>query len=161
VRQYKQQSALVFILKSFIPYSNESLMLAYHPHRFFNQLEKISRYKRQTLERTYNRGIQRGLISKQDKRLTTKGLRAVQPYIAANLERGARLMVAFDIPEDSTNSRRRFREILKAWQFKQEQKSVWSTERDLREVLVEVIKELELEKYVEIHEYFRLFPRSK
>lgn len=69
-------------------------------------------------------------------------------------------MVIFDIPESSAAIRQRLRDLLKELEFKQIQKSVWSTEFDHRETLVEAIAELKAGKYVQIYEAAKLFPST-
>ena len=104
----RQKSALVFILKAFIPYSRENLMLSFKPNHFFNELEKVSRYERPALKQAFRRAQDRNLLTRANSpRLTKKGLRTLQPYISEKLNAG-RLMVIFDIPEDISELRRSF-----------------------------------------------------
>jgi DNA-binding transcriptional regulator PaaX len=140
------------------------MLLTFKPNQFFNELEKISRHKEATLRAAYRRAQQQGLIEhkiQQDNnvaRLTDKGRRKIVRFTAEQLSSGAILMVIFDIPEDEGAARRKFRQVLKDWQFQQVQKSVWTTDKDYREDLVELIRELELDSYVQLYESARHFP---
>ena len=157
----RERSALVYVLVALIPYSKPNLLLAYKPGLFFRELEKISRYKQATLRAAYSRAQQQGLIE-QDKNLmvlTAKGRRKVVPFVAEKLKGEAQLMIIFDIPEDQAIKRRKFRKVLKDWQVKQVQKSVWVTSKDYREELVAVVKELQLGGYVELYVCARHFPK--
>lgn len=112
------------------------------------------------MKSAYWRAQQQGLIERRESliKLTTKGRRKVAPFIARELQGAVYLMVIFDIPEDQTDTRRKFRQILKDWQFRQVQKSVWITGKDLKDEVVEVVKEMELDDYIQIYESVRHFP---
>ena len=150
----RQMSALIFVLKGLIPYTRENMMLAFKPNAFFNELEKISRYKKWTLQKAYYQAQKEKLIQKQADvlRLTAAGKKIVRPFIAEKLPEGAKLMVIFDIPEDKSTLRARFRRVLNEWGFKQVQKSVWVTSYDQKEPVKELVAELELDQYVELFE---------
>ena len=157
----KPKSALEFVLKSLIPYSHENLMLTFKPAQFFNELEKISKYKRKTLEAATRRARERGLIEQSHDlqlRLTALGRRTALPYTAQRLPRNARLMVIFDVPEDRATARQQFRRLLRKWQFEQIQKSVWESNYDHRESIKLAIEELGLDGCVELHESLLLYP---
>ena len=152
----KQKSALIFILKGLIPYTRENMMLAFKPNLFFNELEKISRYKRRTLEIAMREAEKQRLIERDTKviRLTEEGRKTVRPFVAKHLPNNAALMVIFDIPEDMATTRARFRRILLSWNFKQMQKSVWITSYDHKASVKELVAELGIENYVEMYESF-------
>lgn len=155
----KKKNALTFVLLALIPYSRQNLLLSFSPNRFFNELERESGYNQAALKVAYRRGQQRGLIKKSvTPQLTSRGLFAIQPFVATQLQNNAALMVIFDIPENRAADRQRFREMLKKWQFAQVQKSVWVTDLDYRESLISVITDLKIGRYVEIYESARLFP---
>lgn len=160
-RPLRERSALVYVLIALIPYSKPNLLLAYKPALFFRELEKISKFKEKTLRAAYARVQRQGLIEEQKNliRLTAKGKHKVMPFVAKNLDGLAYLMVIFDIPEDKINTRRKFRLILIGWNFRQVQKSVWMTGKDLRNEVVDVVKEMDLGEYVQIYESARLFPK--
>ena len=157
----RERSPLVYVLVGLIPYSKPNLLLTYKPGLFFRELEKASRYKRATLESAYRSAQKQKLIERHDNviRLTDRGRRKVAPFTAKELHGQASLMIIFDIPEDDINTRRKFRTVLKEWQCKQIQKSVWMTGKDLIEEIVEVVKEMGLSDYVQIYECARRFPK--
>lgn len=157
----RERSALVYVLIALIPYSKPNLLLAYKPALFYRELEKISKYKESVLRAAYARAQQQKLIEQQHNivRLTAKGRRKIAGFVAERLEGNAHLMIIFDIPEDESAKRRKLRKILKEWQVKQVQKSVWVADRDYREELEELIAEMELFEYVQLYECARLFPK--
>lgn len=155
-----RRSALTHILLALIPYSRRNLLLSFKPHQFFNELERSTGYSQAALRVAYNRGKQRGLIKKSNNSgLTVDGIKKIQPFTATHLKNNARLMVIFDIPEDRAADRQKFRSFLKNLDFKQVQKSVWATEMDHRETLIDTITDLRLGRFVEFYECARLFPR--
>lgn len=156
----RNKSALVFILKGLMPYSRENLLLSFSPNRFFNELERSSGYSRKTLSETVRRARQQGLIDQTKKglRLTVLGERTARPYVASKLPRGSQLMIIFDIPENRAGSRQQLRQLLRKWDFKQTQKSVWITEYDHRQSVEEAVEELGLGGNVELYECALLFP---
>ncbi|OGL36323.1 CRISPR-associated endonuclease Cas2 [Candidatus Saccharibacteria bacterium RIFCSPHIGHO2_12_FULL_48_21] len=158
----RERSPLVYVLVALIPYSKPNLLLSYKPSLFFNELEKVSRYKKSTLQKAYNRGLKNGLIHKSADlpKLTALGKRKIAPYTAGKLGDESQLLVIFDVPESRARARRTLRLLLRAWGFKQVQKSVWASNLDYREVLVEVIDELDLKQSVEVHESVRLYPKK-
>lgn len=157
----RERSALVYVLIALIPYSKPNLLLAYKPGLFFKELEKISRYKQTTLKAAYWRAQRDGLIDARSNlpMITAKGHRKITPFVAERLKNHARLMVIFDIPENQKTKRQKFRQILKQWQFRKVQKSVWLTGKDYREELIDVVKELRLHDYVELYECAKHFPK--
>lgn len=157
----RERSPLVYVLVGLIPYSKPNILLSYKPSLFFQELEKVSNYKQATLRAAYARAEQQGLIKQHENviKITQKGHRKITPFVATELDGRAYLMVIFDIPEDEVDTRRNFRRVLKEWQFRQVQKSVWITGKDMRDDLVEVIKEMELTDFVQIYESVRHFPK--
>lgn len=154
----RQNSALKTILLALIPYSRQNMLLSFSPNRFFNELERQSNYSQRTLKQAYARGQRAGLIQKDSGRLTNLGQREIRPFMATRLKGNARLMVIFDIPETDARARQHLRLTIKAWGFMQVQKSVWISDMDYREALINIIVDLELAGCVEIYEAVRLFP---
>jgi FPC/CPF motif-containing protein YcgG len=151
----KQDSALVFILKGLmVPYSEANIMLSFKPRLFFSELEKTTHYKKRTLENALYRAYKEKLIEKNGAviDLTEEGERIVGPFVPQVLPKGARLMVIFDIPEDMATIRAKFRRVLKCWNFRQVQKSVWVTPYDHKNNIKEVITEFNLGDYIELYE---------
>lgn len=157
----RSQSATIFILKGLIPYTRENILLSFKPHKFFNELEKISGYSKKTFYNASLEAEKRGLIAREGEliKITKKGLETVEPFVAKKLKKHVQLMVIFDIPEEDASKRKRFRSILVEWDFEQIQKSVWASKIDRREALVDVVKELGLEKCVQIFECARHYPK--
>ena len=158
----KPKSPLAFVLLGLVPYTRPNMLLAFRPNQFFNELERISNYKRHTLEQAARRARQQGLIEEannQQLRLTALGRRRVLPYVTQKLENNGKLMLIFDIPEDRAIERQRLRRLLRKWQFTQAQKSVWITEYDFTEAIKDVVAELGLEGCVELYECALLYPK--
>lgn len=156
----QKHPALVYILRGFMPFTRENVLLSFKPARFFAEMEKVSGYSSATLKSTYYRARKDGLFEIDVvPKLTEKGLRHVRPYVAKHLPNNGRLLVLFDIPENRTNARRAFRNLLRSLGLTMVQKSVWMTADDHRELILETIKALELDGYVELHESVRLHPK--
>lgn len=66
-------------------------------------------------------------------------------------------IILFDIPENNRNVRQLLRNRLKEWGFKQWQKSVWVTKKDVMVSLKNLIIELKLEKQVALIESSNVF----
>ena len=156
-----RHSALIFVLKGLMPYSRESMLLAFKPNRFFNELEQLSGYSQKTLRTSYYRARRSGMLTIQHDtpRLTTRGKQQLQPFIATRLSGNAQLMVIFDVPETASPVRRQFRLALRKLDFTQVQQSVWMTAYDHRKLIEEIVNELNLENCVQIYEAARLFPK--
>ncbi len=65
-------------------------------------------------------------------------------------------VVIFDIPEQKRIIRNLFRRNLKRWGFKQLQKSVWISKRDVYDKLAAYIEELLIDKWVSVMEVTKL-----
>lgn len=157
-QDHRRHSTLKTVLLALVPYSRQNLKLSFSPNRFFNDLEATSGYSYKVLRQAYRRGQERRLILFDLPKLTSKGYREIQPFIAQRLKNKVKLMVIFDIPEKRASTRHAFRTALKTWQFKQIQKSVWVTELDFRDALIDIIDELKLHDCVELYESSRLYP---
>jgi DNA-binding MarR family transcriptional regulator len=150
----RKKSALLFVLKGLIPYSQENVMLAFKPNRFFNDLEAMSNYTKPTLERALREAERQNLIKHEARliKLTDEGQRLIRPFVAQHLPNQAQLMIIFDIPETMAVARAQLRRVLRSWHFHQIQKSVWVTPYDHRQSLKELVAELELVPYIQIYE---------
>lgn len=157
-RTIKEKSALIYLLKALIPYSKQNMQLGFKPNAFFNDLEKISKYKRRSLENAFYRAERQKLITRREHivQLTEAGSHAVQPFVAKRLNKGAELMVIFDIPEDMAAIRARFRRTLRVWKFRQVQKSVWVSGYDHKAPLKDILKEMDIADYVILYECSRI-----
>lgn len=148
-------------MKSLIPYSEPNLKLTFRPNQFFNDLEKLDQIKasRQSIRSNYYRSIRKGLILKEKDgipRLTDKGLKKIGLFNPNKLDKDARILVTFDIPEEHRILRRRLRVILLELKFKQVQKSVYETEYDVLVYLQNEIKENKLGKFINIYESVKI-----
>ena len=155
----KLSPATVYMLKALLPYSRENLTLSFSPGRFFYELERKSSYSNATIKGAYYRARKQSLISDEVlPRLTAKGKQKLQPFIATKLQENARLMVVFDIPEEKAELRRQFRTLLRELKFEQAQLSVWITDFDHKDILLEAVEDMQLDGYIQIYESARLFP---
>lgn len=148
----KPKSSLEFIILGLIPYTRPNLLLAFKPHQFFNELERLSGIPKENLKKTYTHAKRRGLISHSpdSTALSLKARQIAEPFIAAQLP-NARLMIIFDIPEAHRAQGRIFRRILRQLGCTQVQRSVWMTPRDYRVVLRETIDDLGLGRFVNMY----------
>jgi DNA-binding transcriptional regulator PaaX len=150
----KTYSTLEYMLMALVPYTKPNLLLAYKPNAFFNELERISKAKRTTLQSTLARAQRQGLVVRHKgvPKLTRRGQRRIQPYTAQTLNRGVCLMVIFDIPEEQAGRRRQLRNALRQLSFRQEQKSVWTSRIDHRKELRDILAQLDIKPYVQVFE---------
>lgn len=156
----RKDSATHHVLKGLIPYTDSNLKLAYKPNLFFNELDKkLSKGKKSTpklnnIKNAFKRSVNRGLITIDETgvpRLTKKGRRALAPF-EAKIIKNAQLMVIFDIPEVKRWQRDKFRIVLKEFQFKQIQRSVWLTKLDCAYYIKLEIENLQLENDIKLYE---------
>ncbi len=142
------------ILKSFIPYSKENLMLTYKPNSFFNYLDKLEREtgaSRNTLHVTISRAKRAGLlrVDKQGQLVTTwRGKLKLKLRPQGKLRHN--LIIIFDIPENQRHNRDTLRSYLRSTYCEQVQKSVWKTKFDIHDELLEVINDLDISPYVTV-----------
>jgi hypothetical protein len=149
----KKESTVIYLLKALVPYSRQNLALSYAPAKFFADLEKTTGRSQRALKQSFDRAIRSGLITNDPvPQLTMKGNAKVSPFVAKRLDEDAKLMIVFDVPEHSFNRRNQLRRLLRNLSFEQVQKSVWVTEYDHREVLVQAISELGLSGHVLLYE---------
>jgi CRISPR-associated endonuclease Cas2 len=158
--RHKRQSATICVLKAFMPYSRQNLALAFKPNYFFNELEKNSNFRKQTIKRAWETAISNDFITEVDGkfRMTAIGLRYTRPFTAKKLDKDVRLMVVFDIPESRASDRRKLRWLLKKWEFDMIQKSVWTSRYDHKNLIQETVKEMGLTEFVQLYESARLLP---
>ncbi len=152
------KSTLEYLLWSLVPYSEPNLKLAFKPNLFFNDLEKISQRKHQSLRNTYYKAIKQGLIGLDEARiprLTQTGQLRLQRYRPKKLK-SAKLMVVFDIPESERNLRQRLRTVLREFKFEQIQKSVWVSQYDCLSYVEAELQHSQLDEYVVIYEAVQL-----
>ena len=156
MRQYKGQrnsGVLKAVLKAFIPYSRENLMLAYKPNKFFNYLDELQRQtgaNKNTLRVTINRAKQAGLIKidpiTSQPQTTWRG--KIKAAVRPKKTTKHYLVIVFDIPERMRKERNLLRDYLKGTYAEPVQKSVWKTQYDIHEELNKVIADLKIEQHV-------------
>lgn len=154
------RSALGYILKGFLPYSKQNLMLSFKPSAFFRELERITDKKYKTLENAYYTAIKDGLVEIDGlglPRLTATGRQKAKLYEPTKLPNGAKLMIVFDVPEAERWKRRRLRLLLKELSFRRIQHSVWVCDYDFKDLVLAGIKEQEVTKHVKLYEVQDLY----
>ena len=152
-----QRSALGQVLLALVPYTRENLALTFRPHQFFNDLERTSQYSSATLRASYNRAKRRRLVFETGStiELSLEARHDIQPFIAQTISDG-QLMVIFDIPEDFSDYRRKFRLVLRKLGFQQVQQSVWMSNKDHRALLTETISTYHFDDWVQLYEAQRI-----
>ncbi len=152
----KYKSATHYILSGLMPYTEANLKLSFLPSRFFSDLEKLDQVKSSSkaLRSAYYRAIKKGMIEIDDDglpRLTIKGKLKTKDYKPKVLGKNARLLLIFDIAEQSRWKRDRLRSLLRELSFEQVQKSVWECPYDYREYLKAEIEEIGLHENVIVY----------
>lgn len=152
----KYKSTTHYILSGLVPYTEANFQLAFHPHAFFNELERIGKYKSNAaaLRTSYYRAVKQGLISIEDTSpmLTDKGKQKLARSEPSILSGQARLIVVFDIPESERHLRSRLRATLREFHFHPIQQSVWESEYDVKQYVLEAIRAEGIERYVKLYE---------
>lgn len=153
----KKHPALIYVLRGLFPPTRENVLLAFKPGLFFAELSKVSGFKERTLQRSYYKARREGLITPDAiPRLTKEGLERIRPYTAQKLGKDARLLLIYDIPMHMEAERRALNRLLHSLELTLVQQSVWSTDKDHREVIRRAIQELGLEDCVAVYESLRL-----
>lgn len=67
------------------------------------------------------------------------------------MDKAHQLLVVFDIPESQASARSKLRHVLRRLDFKQVQKSVWSSSFDYREQLRETARLMGIEEHVKFY----------
>lgn len=153
----RERSSAGYILKALIPYSDANLKLLYKPSAFFYELEKISQYKKASLQNSFYQLKRKGLVELIDgvPHVTKKGYAKLQVYQPAKLQKSC-LMVIFDIPERDRRKRQQLRTLLRELRFTRLQQSVWVSEYDARDYLKAEVQALRLKDHVQIFESHHL-----
>lgn len=85
-------------------------------------------------------------------KLTVKGKELMEDRKENKAWDGRWRVVVFDIPEQKRIVRNLFRRNLKKWGFNQVQKSVWVSQRDVYQKLVDYIEDLGISDWVKVFE---------
>lgn len=155
----KPTSATMYILMALIPYTESNLKLAYHPNLFLNDLDRLTEHSMHNIKLSYKRAVDKGWIKikKNNVELSLEARQSIELYMARKLT-GSELMIIFDIPENLAYKRRKLRAVLRYFEFKQVQQSVWSSERDFKNILAETVDDLDITKYVKLYEASKISP---
>lgn len=156
----KKASILKELLEALIPFTENNLLLTFKPHVFFTELEKKTQANRNTLAATMSRARHNKLIRLDEDgipKLTWRGKTKINQTLAEELHK-QQLMVIFDIPEADRSKRHELRSYLISQQFRCTQKSVWVTKFNVIDELLEIVAELQLGKYVQIHLCKQVYP---
>jgi len=147
-------AVLKAVLKAFLPYSRENIMLSYKPGKFFNYLdylEKQTKASRRSLSSTISRAKRNGLLKVDENGNTITSWRGkIKLSIKPTNKTRHLLIIVFDIPEISRKNRDLLRLYLKTTQCEQVQKSVWKTRYDIYDELTEIIEDLYISDYVNL-----------
>lgn len=133
-----------------------------NPHRLLTGLPSVHRYQveseakaRATLRTLQRSGYVR-FYALDDKLMVELTEKAKSIYWVSRLRDGTvqkngwKTVVIFDIPALHNNIRRRFRLLLRQSDFKKLQQSVWVSERDVKDTVVEFIRQFNLEEWVTV-----------
>lgn len=158
VMSTKTKSPLLYVLLGLVPYTKQNLLLSFQPNQFFNELEKTSKYSKEVLRKAYYRAEHRGLVKITDVtiELSLPARQQIQPFVAQKLGNNARLMVIFDIPEERAQLRRQLRAVLRQLDFQQVQQSVWVSDYDHKDLLLEIIEDIQAGEWIQLYEAARL-----
>lgn len=133
-------------------------------HAYVSELKKIKNKK--VARKTVYNLKQKGYIKTHQAgeklliTLTDKGKRVTlseRLKLAKLLPYHTYTIVIFDIPETENFVRRRFRWLLKQSDFVKLQQSVWASPRDVFSIMINFIKELKLEKWVNVFQTSTIF----
>lgn len=149
----KRKTITLYILEALVPYTDANLRLSYRPKEFFSELARRQTINESSVQLAFKRAIKHGYIvlDEDSPRLTYAGKRQLAPYVSPTLS-DSYILVIFDIPEEERWKRRKFRAVLKEFQFNQIQKSVWASKLDCQEYILETISLLDLGNAVKLLE---------
>ena len=150
----KQGTALAYVIKGLVPYTQPNLKLVYKPAVFFRELSILSGKSESSLRNALTRAKHENLIEIDESGivLKRKANRLIDRFrqLEATPLRSGHLLVLFDIPQTHDRQRRIFVQELRALRFENVQKSVWSNDHDHRGLLMDIIAELKIGKFVAI-----------
>lgn len=152
------KSPLLYVLLGLVPYTKQNLLLSFQPNQFFNELEKTSEYSKEALRKAYRRAERRGLVKTTGTTIefSLPARQQIQPFVAQKLDKNASLMVIFDIPEERSQLRRQFRAVLRQLDFQQTQQSVWVSDFDHKDFLLEIIEDIQAGEWIQLYEAARI-----
>lgn len=153
----KKTSATTLLLMALVPYTDSKLPINFDPNKFIHELDNLTEHSYKNIKLAYRRAVSNGwiIINGRKLSLSMDARLTIEPFMAHNL-RESNLMVIFDFPEQHADTRRRFRSVLKNLEFIQVQQSVWQADRDYRNIISELVDELDVARYVQIYEVQRI-----
>lgn len=140
------------LLVALVPFTENNLLLTFKPAQFFTELEKKTNANRNTLAATMSRAKKNGFIKIDEEgipQLTWRGKTKINLALGEKLKK-QRLIVIFDIPESQCSKRRELRAYLYSQNFRYIQKSVWASQYNVIDELLDVIAELGLGRCVQV-----------
>ncbi len=153
-RNIKQGSALAYLIGGLIPYTEPNLKLVFKPSQFFRELSQKSGLAESTLKNALVQAKRENLLSQNESRFNfskeTKRLINRFEKLEATPLRSGYMLVLFDIPQSHDTERRLFVRELKSLRFKQIQKSVWANDHDNRDIVLDIIAELKIGRFVAV-----------
>lgn len=124
--------------------------------KYIKNLPNLSTVKKPTLSQAIRRLRNNGLLEQEKSHEGEVALRLTQigrDFIGVKEEwDGKYRVIVWDIPENKRRLRDLLRRKLKEWEFKDLQKSVWVSKRNVANKLRKLILELEMEKWVVVFE---------
>ena len=153
-RSFRKGSAISYVIAGLIPYTEPNLKLTFKPSLFFKELSERSGLAESTLKNALAKAKKENLLNQ---RLGKVELKAEAKRLIAKFEDSKAvpldsgyMLVLFDIPQSHDTERRLFVRELKALKFKQIQRSVWASNNDVREIVLDIITELKIGRFVAI-----------
>lgn len=153
LRKQSISSAILFTLEKAVDGYCRLEDFAYHHYRYHHSIPEL---KKSSLSQALRRLRLEGYIEKDVKegqvifKLTSLG----KDFLGLEDQNwdGLYRMVIFDIPEDKRRIRDLFRRRLKGWGFKNWQRSVWVSKRNVTDKLRKLIRDLGLGDWVAVVE---------
>lgn len=153
-RNVRQGSALAYIIEGLLPFTDANLKLTFKSSEFFKELSERTGKAESSLKNALVRAKHQDLIAQHGPRFTfskeAKRLAERFKKLEAMPLRSGYMLVLFDIPQSHDTQRRLFVRELKALRFKQIQKSVWANDHDNRDIVLDIIAELKIGRFVAI-----------
>ncbi|MFO0970815.1 MAG: hypothetical protein U0520_00480 [Candidatus Saccharimonadales bacterium] len=153
-KRIKQGSALGYVIEALIPFSDANLNLTFKPSQFFRELAEKTGKAESSLKNALVKAKKDNLLVLTGSRVhfENEAMILIERFkkLEATPLRSGYVLVLFDIPQSHDYQRRLLVRELKALRFKQIQKSVWASDHDNRDVLLDIVSELKIGRFVAI-----------
>lgn len=150
----RQGSAIGYILEGLLPYTDANLKLTFKPTQFYQELSRQTGMAESSLKNALVQAKKQNLIAHTGGKFTfskhAKMLVNRFKKLEATPLKSGYMLVLFDIPQTHDKARRYLVRELKALRFKQIQKSVWASDHDNRDIILDIISELKIGRFVAI-----------